>query len=252
MAGAGLQRLAVLHHCLDRPGFDRAGETFVLGLLARDHREREIFLGAGAIHFERAVGFRERILPALVRGVAFLPEEFAGAQEHPRAHLPAHHIGPLVGEQRQIAPALHPARHGIADDRLGRGAHDQRLFEPGGGIRNQPALAIRNQTVVGDDRHLLGKAFDVLGLAGEVGERDEQREVAVLYACGLDPVIHQALDALPDAVAPRLDHHAAAHAGFLGEVGGADDFLIPLGKVVFALDGERVADLGHGRRFLNE
>ena len=142
MRGPRLQRLAVLHHRLDRPCFDRAGETLVLGLLARDHGERQIILGASAVHFERAVGFRQGLFAVLVRSVAFLPEEFAGAQEHPRAHLPAHHIGPLVGEQRQIAPGLHPARHRIADDRFGRGAHHQRLFELGGGIGDQPALPV--------------------------------------------------------------------------------------------------------------
>ena len=245
VAGARLKRLAVLHHRLDRPGLDRAGKALVLGLLAGDHRERKVLLGAGAVHLERAVGLGERILAGLVRGVAFLPEELAGAQEHPRAHLPAHHVRPLVGEQRQVAPRLHPARHGIADDRLGGRADDQRLFQLRGRIGDQPALAVGDQAVVGDDRHLLGEALDVLGLAGEVRKRDEQREVAVRDARGLDAVVHQALDALPDAVAPGLDHHAAAHARFLGEVGGGDDFLIPLGEIVFALDGKRVADLGH-------
>jgi hypothetical protein len=99
---------------------------------------------------------------------------------------------------------------------------------------------------MGDDRHFLGEALDVFSLAGEIGERDEQREVAVLHARGLDPVVHQALDAFPYAVAPRFDHHAPAHPRFLGEVGGGDDLLIPLGKVIGARDGKRVADLGHG------
>src|SRR5690606_18434806 len=77
MRGAGLERLAVLHHCLDRPSADGAGKALVLGLLASDYRERDVFLGEGAVHLERAHRLLQRVLASLVRGVAFLPEEFA-------------------------------------------------------------------------------------------------------------------------------------------------------------------------------
>ena len=49
-------------------------------------------------------------------GVPFLPKELAGPQEHPGAHFPAHNIGPLIELERQITPALNPARHRIAND----------------------------------------------------------------------------------------------------------------------------------------
>ncbi len=83
----------------------------------------------------------------------------------------------------------------------------------------------------------------MIGLALEIGEWDEERKIGVLDAGGLDAVIHQALVALPDAIAPRLDHHAAAHSRFFGEIGGGDDLLIPFSKVVFALHIERVPDV---------
>jgi hypothetical protein len=98
--------------------------------------------------------------------------------------------------------------------------------------------------MVGDDRHFLGEAFHVVGFLGEVRQRNEQREIAVLDARFLDARVHQLLDAFPDAVTPRLDHHAAAHAGFLGKLGLGDHRLIPLGEVFVALDRQRVLDLG--------
>ena len=39
--GAGLQRLAVLHHGFDGIGVHRAGEALILRLLAGDHRHRQ-------------------------------------------------------------------------------------------------------------------------------------------------------------------------------------------------------------------
>ncbi len=98
--------------------------------------------------------------------MALLPEEFGGAQEEPRAHLPAHHIGPLVDLQRQVAVALDPAGKGVADDGFRGRPHDQRLFQLG--VRIGLQLAVDQlQPVMGDDRHLLGETLHVLGFLGE-------------------------------------------------------------------------------------
>src|SRR3546814_15688515 len=67
--GARLERLAVLHHRFDRPGFDRAGETFMLGLLARDHGHREAILREIAIEIENLERFGARFVGAGVRGM---------------------------------------------------------------------------------------------------------------------------------------------------------------------------------------
>ena len=245
MAGARLQRLAVLHHGFDRPGFDRAREALVLRLFTGNHRQREVFVRKGAIDLEH--GQRVALCLGFVgmRRMAFLPQEFAGAQEHAGAHFPTHDIGPLVELERQVAPALHPARHGIADDRFRRRPDDQRLFQLGFGVGDQSAILARDQPVMRDHRHFLGKAFDMFGLALEIRQRDEDREIGVFMARRLDPVVEQALHPFPDAEAPRADHHAAAHARFLGHFGSADDFLIPGGEIVFAARGQRMADLGH-------
>ena len=116
--GAGLQCLAVLHHRFDRIGRGGAGKALVLRLFAREHRHRQVFFRMGAVHFERAQSLSHRVGLVGVGGMALLPQELAGPQKHPRAHFPAHHIGPLVGQQRQIAPRLDPARHRLADHRF--------------------------------------------------------------------------------------------------------------------------------------
>ena len=62
-------------------------------------------------------------------------------------------------------------------------------------------------------------------------------------------------DEVPTAVVRQevpVTEISAFLGGVFGEVGGGDDLLMPLGKVVFTLDGERVADLGHGEFFLLE
>lgn len=90
------------------------------------------------------------------------------------------------------------------------------------------------EAVVGDDGAFLGEAFDVGGFLLEVAEGDEEGEVCVAVAGGLEHAVEGGLDALPDGVAGGLDDHAAADFGVLGEVGGADDLLIPLGEVLVA------------------
>ena len=101
--------------------------------------------------------------------MALLPEELGRAQEQAGAQLPAHDVGPLVQQQRQVAVALDPLGHVLADDRLAGGPHDDRLVE---------LLAAG----VGDDGQLGAEALDVLGLAPQVALGDEQREVGVLGA----------------------------------------------------------------------
>ena len=59
-------------------------------------------------------------------------------------------------------------------------------------------------------------------------------KVGVLVAGRLEHPVQDALDVLPQAVAPGLDDHAAAHFGILGEIGRSDDLLIPFGKVLLA------------------
>ena len=178
VGGPALQRLAVLHHRLDAEGGLGAREALVLRLLAGDHRNRQQRLGELAVDAEHPPGLLERLLLGRVGGVPLLPEELGGAQQHPRAQLPADDVRPLVDQQRQVAVGVDPLGEGAADDRLGGGADDQRLGQLGG--RMQGSVLALLEPVVRDHRHLLGEALDVLGLLLEVAQRDEEREVGVL------------------------------------------------------------------------
>ena len=171
-----------------------------------------------------------------MRGMTLLPQELRRAQEQARAHLPAHHVRPLVDQQRQITVTLHPLGETCADDRLAGRPHHQRLVQFA--RRHQAGLAIGLdaglQAVMGHHRALLGEALHVFGFLLQERQRDEQREVRVLVARVLEHAVEHALHVLPQGVAPRLDHHAAAHGAVLGQIGRAHHLLIPLGVVLIA------------------
>ena len=164
--------------------------------------------------------------------VPFLPQELARAQKHARTHFPAHHIGPLVDHQRQIAPALNPTAHGGTDYRFRCRAHDQRLFQLGFRIGNQLPLAVTDKPVMRNNRHFLGKAVHMVGLFFKEGQGNKQREIAVIDACSLDFGIHQFLDAFPNAVTPRTDDHASPDTRFLGEIAFGNNLLVPARKIL--------------------
>ena len=164
------------------------------------------------------------VLVAGVRGVALLPEELRGAQEQSRPQFPAHDVAPLIEQQRQVAVALDPLGHELTDHGLRGRAHHDRLGQflaPG----------------VGDDRQFGAESLDVLGLALEVAQRDEEREVGVLRAGLLDARVHLGLHALPDRPPVGADHHRAAHRSVVGHLALGDDVLIPT-REVFALGGQ--------------
>jgi hypothetical protein len=59
-------------------------------------------------------------------------------------------------------------------------------------------------------------------------------KVRVLMPGRLEHVVECPLHVFPQRIAPRLDHHAAAHGRVLGEIRRPDDLLVPLGVVVVA------------------
>ena len=187
--GAGLERAAILHHGLDAVGAQRAGELLLLGLEAADHRHGHLALGEIGVDI---VQDHQRLALGVglvgVDGMAFLPQKLGGAQKRPGAHLGAHHIGPLVDQQRQIAVAADPLGVEVADDRLAGRADDIGL--------GQLFLADLR-----DLEQLGGEPGDMLGLFHDEALGNQQREVGVLVAGILDPVIQPALDALPDRIA---------------------------------------------------
>ena len=132
--------------------FVAPGKRSLRRLHADDHGHREHVHHEVLVHVvQDPQRVRVRVGLGDVRGVALLPEELGRAQERARAQLPAHDVGPLVEQQRQVAVALDPLGHELADDRLAGRAHDDRLVE---------LLAAG----VGDDRDLGAEPLDVLGL----------------------------------------------------------------------------------------
>ncbi len=226
VAGAGLQRLAILHHRLDRVAGDGPGELLALALATGEHGDRGLVHRKIRVDAEHPQRLFHRLVARRVRGVAFLPEELRRAQEQARPHLPAHHVGPLVDEQRQVAVRLNPLGIHVPDDRLRRGAHDQPLLQFGASAN-------------GDDRQLRREALHVLGLLLQEALRDEEREVGVDVPGRLEAAVQRIADVLPERVAVGLDDHTAAHRRIVGQIGLLHDLVIPLGKVL-ALRSQKV------------
>ena len=86
----------------------------------------------------------------------------------------------------------------------------------------------RLEPVVRDDGALLGEALGHLLFLGQERLGNEQREVGVDVAGVLEHAVEGPLHLLPDGVAVRLDDHAAADVGVLGQPGVLDDVEIPL------------------------
>ena len=208
---------------LDRERALGPGEPLARRLLARHGGQRRGLHGHVLVEAQRQHRLGGRVSRGGVRGVAFLPEELAGAQEHPGPHLPPEHVGPLVQQQRQVPVRADPLGHHLADDRFRRRPDDQWLLQ---------LLAAR----VGDREELGRESLDVLGLALHVALRDEQREVGVLVPGGLDPAVQVRLQQLPDPVPVRPDHHAAADRSPVHQLGAEDHVVVP-GREVLALRG---------------
>ena len=211
MRCASLERLTVLHHGLDGVRLEGAGEAFAGRLHATHDGHGHVVLrkvGIDALHLN---GLLLGLLAGGVGRVTLLPEEFGGAEEEARAHLPTHDVGPLVDEDRQVAVGLDPVLIRVPNDRFGGGTDDELFLESGGWVDYDTA-PVRGvlEPVMRHDGAFLGEAFHMIGLAAEEGFGDEQGEVSVLVARLLELVVQDALHAFPDGVAVGLDDHAAA------------------------------------------
>ena len=207
----GLDGFPVLDHGLDAEGLDGTGETFACAFLAGDDGEREVIASEGLVDFEHLLGFFTGFLFGFVSGVAFLPEELGGAEEHAGPHFPADDIGPLVDEDGEVAVALDPFGVGGADDGFAGGPNDEGFCECGGGGGAESAFGGGFEAVVGDDCAFFGEAFDVFGFFCEVGQGDEEGEVGVFVTGCLEHCVKVALHVFPESVTPGFDDHATAH-----------------------------------------
>ena len=74
--------------------------------------------------------------------------------------------------------------------------------EFGGGRGAQAAGAIGLEAVMGDDGAFLGEALDVRGLLRQVAERDEEREIGVAMAGGLEHAVERRAACSPRCRSP--------------------------------------------------
>ena len=104
MRSARLECLPVLHHGLDGKGVKGTGEPFVRALVAYHHRKRHSVPGEVGIDIHHLHRLGLGLLSGGMGGMPLLPQELRRAEEKPGAHLPAHYIGPLVAQDREIPP----------------------------------------------------------------------------------------------------------------------------------------------------
>ena len=104
MGGTALQSLTVLHHSLDGVSVESTGETLSLALHALNHRHSHPLFGKLGIDLQHLLCFLFGLLTGSMSGMALLPQELRGTEERTGAHLPAHHVTPLVAHQGQVAP----------------------------------------------------------------------------------------------------------------------------------------------------
>ena len=227
-----LERLPILHHRLDAEGVVGTGEPLGLGLATPQDRHRHPVVAEVGVDIEHASGVLDGLLRRRVGGVPLLPEELRGTQEEPRPHLPPDDVGPLVDQQRKVAVRLDPAGERLADDGLGRRPDHQRLVELAG--RNQSAVGPGFEPMVRDDGAFLRKAFHMLGLLLEEPLGNEEREVGVAMPRLPEHPVEDPLALFPERAPPGLDDHAPTDRRRLGQIGGLDDLLIPLGVVLAA------------------
>ena len=166
-------------------------------------------------------------------GVALLPQELRRPEEHAGAHLPPHHVRPLVAQYGQVAVALDPVLVRAPDDGLARRTHDELLLQLRTRVHHHAAAVRRvHQPVVRHHGALLRKTLHVLGLAAQEALRDKQREISVLVTRSLEHRVQLALHLLPDGIAVGLYHHATPHRTLLGQIGPHHQLVIPLRVVL--------------------
>ena len=219
MRGAGLNRAAVADHGFDRVRALGARELLALGLLSVHDRHRHLGLGEVLVDGEHLARFFLRLFRRLVGGMSFLPEELRRAQEQTRDLLPSDDVRPLVDQDGQIAPRLHPLGVHGPDDGLGGRTDDEPLLEVFVAAASDP----------GDLRR---KALDVLALLHQQAFGNEQRKIRVDVTGFLEPAVERLLYQLPDGVAVRTNHHTALHGRVVGELGFANDVEVPAAEVL--------------------
>ena len=160
-----LQGLAVLHHSLDRICVQCTCKTLRLTFDTLHHRYSHVVLGKISIYLQHLLCASLSLFLCCMCSMTLLPQEFRRAQEQSCAHLPAHHVAPLVDQQWQVTVRVNPVLESIPDNCLGCRTYNQLLLQLGSRIYDNTVMGlIRLQTVVRYHSTLLCKAFDMFGL----------------------------------------------------------------------------------------
>ena len=218
VAGAGLERLVVVHHALDGIGVLGAGELFFLGLVAADDGHRHVIFQRIGVDLEHLQCLGARLFLGGMDRVTLLPEELTAAQERARRFLPAEHAAPLVIQARQVAPAVHNVAPVLAEQRLGRRADAQALGQ---------LLAAADR----DPRALRREALDVILLLLQEAFGNKHRHGDVFMSRLLEFPVQRVHDVLPDGIAIGAHDEQALYRGIVHELRLDADVREPLGKV---------------------
>ena len=163
MGSSRLQSFSILHHRLDRIGIQSTSETLALRLHALYYWHCHIILSEVRVNLLHLLSFYLRFFTSSVSGMAFLPQELSRTKEQASTHLPAHHVRPLVAQDRQVAVRLNPVTVCIPYNGLRSRANDQFLFQFSCRIYDNPrTVMICLQTIVSNHGALLGEPFYVL------------------------------------------------------------------------------------------
>ena len=167
MAGAALQSFSVLHHGLYGVGIQSSGKALGLALHTLYHGHGHVLLCKGGIHLQHLLGALLSFLPCGMGSMSFLPQEFAGAQKQSCAHLPPHHVTPLVDQYGQVTVGVDPVFECVPYDGLRGGADDEFFFQLGSRVYHHSVVSfICLQTIVCDHSTFLGETFHMFSLLG--------------------------------------------------------------------------------------
>ena len=100
---------------------------------------------------------------------------------------------------------------------------------------------------MGYDRELRFEALDVRLLLLDEAQRDQEREVRVLVARGLEHVVQGSLHVFPDRVTPWPDDHTSLDRRVIGELRPEHQLIVPGGEILVA--GGQLFIVRHGLSF---
>ena len=218
VAGAGLERLVVVHHALDGVGLLGAVELLLVGLLALDHGHGQDVFQEVSVDVQHLLGLGAGFLGGGVHGVALLPQELPVTQEGAAGLLPAQHGAPLVVQLGQVPVGLDDVLIMLAEQRLAGGADAVALFQGVAAAHGHPGA-------------LRGEALHVVLLLLQEGFGDQHGQVDILVARFLKALVQLRLNILPDGVAiGAVDEHAL-DGGVVDQLRLFAHVGVPLGEI---------------------